>query len=368
MTKIGIDLGKYKSDVCVMATAEAVTERMKIATTREALHREFANRPQSQIAIEASRDAGWVHAELTQLGHEVVMVDTTRVRAIGVGQGRRKNDRRDAEALARALWTGTVPRAHVLSAQAARLRDVLSARAQLVAQRTALIVMMRGWWQARGYTAPKCCAEDFAARLRATANEAVRENHVQAMLAVMEKLNEQIVVLESELEGLAEREEAFERLCSVPGVKLIVTLTFISALDRADRFGNAHQVQAYLGLVPSERTTGSPKQPRLGAITKAGNPMARWTLVQAAHSMLRGKARAQDPLVIWARQVQARRGKRIAVVALARRMAGILWAMWMDGSFYDAKGLGRASVQGLSRRARRAQQEMQAMHAATLAA
>lgn len=133
----------------------------------------------------------------------------------------------------------------------------------------------------------------------------------------------------------------------------------IAALDRADRFAQAHQVQAYLGLVPGESTTGGRR--RLSSITTARNGMARWALVQAAQSMLRAGRRAQDPLVLWARQVEARRGKRVAVVALARRLAGILWAMWVDGTFYDAQGLGRASADGLTRRARRAAREARQM-------
>jgi len=120
MAKIGIDLGKKRSDVCVMETAEGVSERFQMATTRAAWAREFARRPRSTVAIEACRESGWVYEELTKLGHEVVVVDTTRVRALGVGQGRRKTDRRDAEALARALWSGVVPRAHVLSPRAER--------------------------------------------------------------------------------------------------------------------------------------------------------------------------------------------------------------------------------------------------------
>src|SRR5512138_3812655 len=116
MTSVGMDLGKRQSDVCVIDELQEVVERFQVRTGREALTKRFGNVPPCRIAIESCRDSGWVFDHLTALGHEVVVVDTTRARALGVGQGRRKTDRRDAEALARAVARGMVPRAHVLSA------------------------------------------------------------------------------------------------------------------------------------------------------------------------------------------------------------------------------------------------------------
>lgn len=359
MVKIGMDLGKRRSDVCVMATVEKVSERFQLPTTREGLQKHFANRPVAEIAIEACRDSRWVRDVLIELGHDVVVVDTSRVRAIGVGHGRRKNDRNDAEALARALWAGVAPKAHVLSERSARLRDLLLTRQQFVAQRTSLVTMLRGQMQARGLRAPQCRAKDFCERIGLLKNDFVEATHVKCTVAVLRILNDQIIALEADLKALALGEESFERLSSIPGVKLIVGLAFIAAVDEPRRFRSAHQVEAYLGLVPSETSTGG-KQ-RLGRITKVGNNMARWALVQAAQTLLRMKRCADDPLLEWANQVAKRRGKRVAIVAIARRLAGILWAMWCDGTFYDAALVGRSSARGLSRRARIAKQEADAM-------
>jgi transposase len=348
MDKIGIDLGKKKSDVCVMSSPTTVSERFQVPTTRSALAKVFARRAPAQIAVESCRSSCWVKEVLERLGHEVVVLDTTRVRALGVGQGRRKNDRRDAEAQARALWAGVVPRAHVLSDEARRLRDVLHARGQLVAQRTSLVTMVRGQFEAYGIVVRSCVPEVFAAVLGGTRAELLEAPHVQSALRVLAVLNEEIAVLTAELQSLAARQEPYERLCSVPGVKLVVGLSFIAALDRAARFRDAHQVQAYLGLVPSEASTGG--RQRLGHITKAGNPLARAMLVQAAHSLLNARKHQEDALVVWARQLAARRGKRVAAVGLARRIAGVLWAMWRDGTMYDAHAAARASAAGMSRR------------------
>ncbi len=114
-------------------------------------------------------------------------------------------------------------------------------------------------------------------------------------------------------------------------------------IDEAKRFRRAHDVEAYVGLVPSENTS---VHRRLGSITKQGNSYLRALLVQAAHAVLR--LRTNDPLKRWGEAVEQRRGKRIAVVAVARRLVGILWAMWRDGSVYHPTKLGLATATGLA--------------------
>ena len=108
--------------------------------------------------------------------------------------------------------------------------------------------------------------------------------------------------------------------------------SFVCAVDEAGRFEGAHQVAAYLGLVPSENSSG--EKQRKGPITKAGNPRVRWLLVQSAHCILRVKNPDTAHLREWAEEIAARRGRKIAVVALARRLAGILFAMMRDGAEY----------------------------------
>jgi hypothetical protein len=130
-------------------------------------------------------------------------------------------------------------------------------------------------------------------------------------------------------------------------------------VDDAKRFRRAHQVEAYLGLVPSEHTS---VQRRLGSITKQGNSYLRALLVQAAWCILR--SRGQDPLALWAKAIAQRRGKRIAVVALARRLAGVLWAMWRDGTVYDTQRLVHAAVRGLQQQVQTLGQQQRALERA----
>ncbi len=122
---------------------------------------------------------------------------------------------------------------------------------------------------------------------------------------------------------------------TVPGVGWVTALRFVATLDEIGRFADAHRVESYLGLVPGERSS-SERQQRTG-ITKAGSPSMRWLLVQAAWAARR--VRRKDALQLWVAQVEQRRGKKVAVTALARKLAGILFAIWRDGTVYQPQAV-----------------------------
>jgi transposase len=169
-----------------------------------------------------------------------------------------------------------------------------------------------------------------------------------------------IVAAEEALEQLCAQEPQIRRLTTAPGVGVVVAASFVGVIDEASRFRNAHQVESYVGLVPSEDSSGNNR--RIGSITKEGNGYLRALLVQGAWCVLR--ARSQDPLTLWGKQVARRRGKRIAVIAVARRLAGILWAMWRDETVYDAEQVGRTSAFGMTRRAHEMQFQAEALRIA----
>jgi hypothetical protein len=167
-------------------------------------------------------------------------------------------------------------------------------------------------------------------------------------LETLRVAEEQIAKVEAELIGIAKSDPIIMLCATAPGIGLIVAAVFVSVIDDAKRFRNAHAVAAYLGLVPGENTTGGPGKRRLGSITKQGNTFARTMLVQAAWQIMRA-ADANDPLRRWATEIAKRRGKKIAAIALARKLAGLLWAMWRDGTVYDAGFTAVESTKGLKR-------------------
>src|SRR5207247_7434999 len=124
------------------------------------------------------------------------------------------------------------------------------------------------------------------------------------------------------------------RLATAPSIGPITASAIVTTVDDVTRFVSAHQFEAFLGLVPGERSSGEKR--RIGHITKAGNSRVRYLLVEAGWRILRSKGEDTAALRAWALTIAARRGKRIAVVALARRLAGLLYAMWRDQRPYDA--------------------------------
>ena len=155
------------------------------------------------------------------------------------------------------------------------------------------------------------------------------------LFAVYAPLNEQITAADRRIAAAVATDPIAARLATAPGVGPVTASAFVATIDDITRFRSAHELEAYLGLVPSERSSGEKRQ--LGRITKAGNSRMRWLLVEAGWQILRSKSPETAALRAWTRPIAQRRGKRIAVVALARRLAGILYAMWRDGVPYNAQ-------------------------------
>jgi transposase len=357
MRIVALDLGSRIS-YCEVKDGQVI-ERATVTGLSGLVRLLGPNTPPAKVAFEACREAWAVYDQLVAWGHEPLMLDTTRIRELGVGQHKRKNDRIDAETMARALEVGRIALAHVLSPHRRELRLQLSVRRALVGTRAEYITQIRGLARAHGKRLPDCATKNFLKHLRETPlDEAVRAL-TEPLANALEVLALQITLVEAKLEHLCATEPVIKRLGTAPGVALIVAAAFVSVIDEAKRFRRAHQVEAYLGLVPSEHTSIHRK---LGAITKQGNSYVRALLIQAAHSVFR--LRADDPLKRWGEAIEQRRGKRIAVVAVARRLVGILWAMWRDGALYNPSKLGLATATGLSRQARELAVEAEQQRAA----
>jgi transposase len=341
MRSVALDLGG-KITFCEVASEKVVGR--KTVTSFDHLMGVLGPRtPKARVAIEACREAWHIATRLEEWGHQPLLVDTTRVRQLGVGHHGRKTDRNDAEVLARAVEQNRIPLAHRLSPHRQALRIHLGVRKGLVETRAGYVTMVRSIARAYGVRVPNCETVDFGERVKdAPLSEELR-SIVAPLMTMLEALEPQLHAIDAKLEKLCQEEPAVLQLGTTPGVSVIIAAQYVSVIDDPKRFRHAHQVESYLGLVPSEHTSVHRK---LGSITKQGNSYLRALLVQGAWCILRSKAK--DPLVLWAKAVAERRGKRVAVVAVARRLAGILWAMWKKGTVYDAEHLARAGQRGIA--------------------
>jgi transposase len=332
---IGIDVHKMNSQICIVDENGEVIEERRIHTDRERFAAVLGKRSKARVLIEASTESEWVARCLEELGHEVIVADPNFAAMYATRSKRVKTDRRDARTLAEACRLGAYRRAHRTSEEQRRVRAELAVRDALVGTRTRYISVVRALLRREGIGVRSGGSSTFQARVRELSLPQWLEAEISPLLAVMEKLNEEIRAADDGIAKRAKADAVARRLCTAPGVGVVTAVAFRATLDEAGRFRGAHQVECYLGLVPREMSSGE-KQHR-GRITKSGNARARWLLVEAAWAVWRSRTEQTAPLRAWAQRIASRRGKRVAMVALARRLAGILFGMWRDGTSFEPR-------------------------------
>lgn len=331
MNHIGIDLGSRESQVCVRNSAGDILEEAR-RPTRE-LGTWLATQSPARVVLETCTEAFRLAGIAQKQGHEVRVVAATLVRSLGVGQRGLKNDVRDARMLSEASCRLDLPSVHIPTVASQEVKAICVSREALVRMRTLLVNRVRGYVRSRIGRPVRATPDTLPGKVRQAllADAEGLPAHLEHILVVLETLREQIALADAELKTVAAEDARMRRLMTVPGVGPVTSARFVAALDDVDRFPNAASVASYLGLIPGENTTGfRTKRTRL---TRAGAPQVRWALGQAAWSLYLHRPR--DPMVQWAKRIAARRGPQIAIMALARKLAHVLYAMWKHETIYD---------------------------------
>ena len=336
MDTIGLDLHKRESQLCIGQEDGTVEER-RIATTRERFAAVLGGRPRARILLEASTESEWVARHLESLGHDVIVADPNFAPMYATRARRTKTDRRDARTLMEACRLGAYRVAHRLSDDRRHVRAELAVREALVRTRTRYIALAKALVRRDGLRVPASESHLVAQRIAALELSDRLAAELLPLFEILAPLNEQIAAADRRLTALTREDPVVALLTTAPSIGPITATAIVATIDDVTRFRSAHQFEAFLGVVPGERSSGEKR--RIGRITKAGNARARYLLVEAGWRILRAKDAEPDALRAWAVGIAARRGKRIAVVALARRLAGILYAMWRDQRPYDASRL-----------------------------
>lgn len=333
MDTIGLDLHKRESQLCIIGSQGEITEK-RIATTRERFTAVLGVRARCRILLEASTESEWVARHLESLSHEVIVADPGFAPMYSTRSKKVKTDKRDARTLAEACVLGAYRATHRVSPEQRHVRSELLVRDALVRTRTRYVALIKAAVRREGLRLSQGEAERTASKVRAIELREEVLEELSPILELLSALNREISSADERIEALGRNDPVVTRLMTAPGIGPVTALSFVASLDEVTRFRGAHQVESYLGLVPSEYSSGDRKH--RGRITKRGNARMRSLLVEAGWRILRSRKSESAHLRAWAMQIAARRGKRIAVVALARRLAGILYAMWRDGSEYRA--------------------------------
>lgn len=357
MEHTAIDLGARKSQICRRAADGTILEERPIPTKEVAKY--FGTLSPGRVILETSAEAFTIADQALEAGHEVRVVPSILSRSLGVGQRGLKTDQRDARNLSEVSCRIDLPSVHVPSQKSRALKQLCTSREVLVAARTRLVNRVRGYLRTQVASMRACpSALATALRKRATDGGEPVPPDIEAVLQVIDAMYKQVRELDKMLSVLGRELEPCRRMMTVPGVGPVTAVRFFAAIDDRERFTSASGVQSYLGLTPGESSSGE-RSKRTG-ITKAGAAPVRRALVQAAWAMWR--MRPEDPVVKWAQKIAERRGRQVAIVALARKLAGILYAIWRDGTPYnpmheldvqrrrqtDASGVVAAAVHGVA--------------------
>ena len=274
-----------------------------------------------RVGLEATGHSRWFERLLGQLQFELWVGDPAQIRAKQVRK--QKNDRRDAEHLLKLMLENHFPRLWVPTAENRDVRQLVLHRHRLVQMRTRVmnqlqaIAMNEGVRRKRGlWTRPG------RAQLEALALPPWTGRRRQELLELLDRFNPSIEELTQAIEQEAQRRPEVERLQTHPGVGPITALAYVLVLGTPERFACGKQVASYLGLIPCEDSSAD--RWRLGHISKQGNALLRYLLVQAALSAVH----TEDG---WRRQyvhLAMRRHHGIAKIAMARKLAVRLFWMW----------------------------------------
>jgi transposase len=324
-----IDLHTRRSQIRIVNTDGRIVFERKIDTTQDALTRTFGDRPAMRILLESSTESEWVARHLEGCGHEVIVADPNYAPMYGSRSRKVKTDKRDVAALTEANRTGVYRRAHRVSAASQTLRQTMRVRGHLVQLRSRTISLLRALLRRDGLRLPSGSAEGLVTRLDRLPIPAPLTTVIAPLRELLTQVNELLAAREQEVEARAAADATTQQLMTAPGVGPIVALTYQAVLDDPARFGgDAARASAFVGLVPSEDSSAD--RQHKGHITKTGPRDLRALLVQASWVIWRGRSAAGAALRTWAHALAARRGRRIAIIGLARRLCRILYAMWRD--------------------------------------
>jgi len=333
MFYVGLDIHTQRIAFCVLSDKGQLVQRGQVRGLDEVLRILEALPDRFEVCYEASCGYGHYHDLLQPLAARVVVAHPGRLRLIF--RSRDKNDRKDAERLAKLLYLGETPAVHVPSQEVRTWRELINCRGQVIAKRTRAKNALRALLRGAGVVPPRHPALWTKAGLSwlrqlelPTPSQQLRRD---LLLEEIETLLRQVRRIEQQLNQQAQHTPAVAQLRSIPGVGIRTAEAVAAFVDDPDRFRNAKAVGRYFGLVPCQDQSGD--RNRLGHITRESAPVVRQLVAEAAW-----QARRRSPTVrAYFERVQ--RGdpqrKKIALVATAHYLVRVMWALLERGSTWE---------------------------------
>jgi transposase len=331
-TTIAIDLAKTVFELAVADADGNVFERKRLSRTQ--LHRYFDNREVGRVIMEACGTAHYWGRWFAERGIAVTLLPPLYVRAY---VRRNKTNRSDATALLEAARASDIVPVRVKSVEQQALQGLHRVRSGWRATVTARINCLRGLCREFGINAPLGAKRGLAelSRQLEDDNSAVPtllRSTMRGAVAEIRSIEESILQVEAELAQIARGSEVCERLQKIPGIGLLGATAIVGSVGDIRSFRSPRRFASWLGLTPKEYSSGTVRH--LGSISKRGDKYLRMILVHGARAVVysaRAAERAGRPLDAlrdWALKTRARSGNNKAAVAVANKLARIVWASW----------------------------------------
>jgi transposase len=333
ISTIGLDLAKNVFQVHGVDEKGAVVVRKRLR--RGQVLKFFSGLPRCVVAMEACASSHYWGREIGRLGHEVRLIAPAYVKPF---VKRQKNDATDAEAICEAAQRPSMRFVEVKSEERQACAVVFRARDLLVRQRTQTINALRGHLGEFGVVVAQGALhvgklaraiEDDPNLLPAAARAALG-----ALVQTLCQLEERISELDREIGSRLKEDETARRLMTIPGIGRIAATAMVAIAPDAKSFARGRDFAAWLGLTPRQHSTGG-KQ-RLGRTSKMGERSLRRLLIIGASAVLRWAVRRKEQAGQWLKRIMATKPPLVARVALANKMARIVWALMANGGTYRA--------------------------------
>lgn len=328
----GLDVSLRSCALCIVDEKGSVRLERELPCEIEAIADALADfpNPVARVGFEAGTMSQHLYFGLRDRGFDVVCMEARQVNA-ALSAMRNKTDRNDARGIAQVLRTGWFSPVHIKSRESHGVRALLSTRRALLSKTIDLANEVRGLLKIFGIRLPSSVSHgrfDEVARGLVEMDE-VLAHAMLPLLDARRALYDQFLELDRRVKRAASRDEVCLRMMTVPGVGPIAALTFKAAVDDPARFRKSRTVAAHFGLTPRRYQSGETDNP--GRISKAGDRDVRSTLYAAANALLM-RTMAGSRIKSWGMRLMRTKGRRRAVVAVARKLAVILHRLWIDGT------------------------------------
>lgn len=332
MKYCGIDLASKSSNICVIDQQGKVLRECVIATEAAQLSEALADFDDLTVIIEASPLAETAARAIEEIGKTPVIIDARAAK--NLMSSMKKTDRRDAKALAEIGRSGWYTEVHRKSKKARELRSILGARQAILKTSKIIRSCIHGLLRSHGIKVGQVSEGLFPEKVLALCDEYAPglKASLSAMLDTWKIAVGKAKELKKAIDERSQKDAVSQRLQSIPGIGPLISTAYQATIDDPHRFNRAEEVADYLGLAPRIYQSGEVE--RRGRITKEGDVLLRWHLVEGAHVLLTlGRDCA---LRRWGLSLAERKGAAKAKVAVARKLAILMWKLWKNEKTFIA--------------------------------